>query len=157
MLSVLDVPVSDAAVRSGADGAAGATVSTVTSKPADAPLTMPLLFFAVAVMVWTPFASVVEVIVHAPVVAFAVAVPIAVVPSYSVTVVPGVAVPVKLGRTVLVMLSVLEAPVSDAVARSGADGSTIADAMVTARALESPLTLPATSAALAVIVWPPAA
>src|SRR5690349_7582103 len=137
MLSVLDVLESDDVISSGVDGAAGATVSIVTDKACDGALTVPLLSFAVAVMVWMPFANVVEVMVQAPVVALAVAVPITVVPSYNVTVVPGVAVPVKLGRTVLVMLSVLETPVSDAVARSGVEGAATADTMETARPLDA--------------------
>ena len=76
-------------VRSGADGAAGATVSMVTAKAADAALRLPALSVAVAVMLWTPSASVVAVMVHFPVVALALAVPITVVPSYRVTVLPG--------------------------------------------------------------------
>ena len=48
MLSVLDAPSSDAAVRSGVDAAAGGVVSMVTDKPGDFGLTLlPLLARAV--------------------------------------------------------------------------------------------------------------
>ena len=46
-------------------------------------------------------------------------VPIAVVPSNRVTVAPASAMPVKVGKAMLVMLSVLDTPLSDAASRSG--------------------------------------
>ena len=48
-------------------------------------------------------------------------VPITVVPSNTVTMLPASAVPVKVGLATSVMLSVLDTPVSDAAIRSGAD------------------------------------
>ena len=54
MSSVLDTPLSDAAVRSGADGVVGVTVSIVTDKPAEAAPTLPATSVALAVMLWTP-------------------------------------------------------------------------------------------------------
>ena len=53
MLSVLDIPVSDAVARSRFVGAAGAVVSMVTDNAADAALTLPAASVALAVMLWT--------------------------------------------------------------------------------------------------------
>jgi hypothetical protein len=50
MLSVFDVPVSDAAARSGVEGADGAVVSTVIDKADDATDTFPAASVALAVM-----------------------------------------------------------------------------------------------------------
>ena len=110
--------MSDAAVRSGADGAAGTAVSMVTDKAADAALRLPAASVALAVMLWTPSASVEAVMVHCPA-RVAMPVPITVVPSNRVTVLPASAVPVKVGVVTLVMLSVLDAPLSEAATRSG--------------------------------------
>ena len=95
MLSVVDTPLSEAASRSGAEGAAGATVSMVTDKAPDAALRLPAASAALAVMLWVPFASVEAAIVHVP--AAATPVPITVAPSNKVTVLPASAVPVKVG------------------------------------------------------------
>ena len=122
MLSVLDLPVSDAAVISGADGATGAIVSIVTDRADDTTLTLPATSVAVAEMLWTPFAKDdVVTMVHVPPVTTPE--PIAVAPSNRVTVLPASAVPVNVGVTTLVMLSVLDAPLSEAASRSGVVGA----------------------------------
>src|SRR5438132_1247516 len=54
MLSVFEVPLSLAAVRSGAEGAAGAVVSIVMLKALDAVDTLPAASVAVAVMLCVP-------------------------------------------------------------------------------------------------------
>ncbi len=85
----------------------------------------------------------------------AIALPSTVVPlvSYSVTVAPASApLPLNTGVVTLVMLSVLEAPVSVAAVRSGADGATAAVSIVTASPAEATLVLPARSVCLAVSV-----
>jgi hypothetical protein len=75
-----------------------------------------------------------------------------------VTVLPASAVPVKVGVVTLVILSVLDAPLSDASARSGTDGAVGAVvSIVTDNTVDATLTLPATSAAVAVMLWVPAA
>ena len=114
-LSVFELPVSVAAVMSGVDGAA-TVVSIVMASPLDATDTLPAMSVDLAVMLCGPLTSVTcDVIVHAPVLTSAVAVPSTVVPlSKRVTSVPLSAVPVKVGVWFLVMLSVLEEPVSDA-------------------------------------------
>ena len=53
-LSVLEVPLSLAASRSGVDGAAGAVVSIVMLKAPEAAETFPAASVAVAVMLWVP-------------------------------------------------------------------------------------------------------
>ena len=50
-------------------------------------------------------------------------VPTTVVPSNRVTVLPASAVPVKVGMVTLVMLSVLDTPLSEAATRSGVAGA----------------------------------
>ena len=110
MLSVLDTPVSDAAIRSGADGIAGAIVSMVIDKAPDAALTLPVTSAILVVMAWVPAARVAAVMVHVP--AVATPVPISLAPSYSVTVSPISAMPVKVGFVTFVILSVLEIPLS---------------------------------------------
>ena len=80
-------------------------------------------------------------------------VPITVVPSSKVTVLPASAVPVKVGVVTLVMLSVLDVPLSDAATRSGRVGAAGAVvSMVTDKAADAALTLPAASVALAVML-----
>ena len=68
------------------------------------------------------------------------------------TVAPTSAVPVKTGVATLVMLSVLDEPVSDTVARSGALGAATVVSIVTANPVEAALALPAVSVCLAVSV-----
>ena len=55
--SVVELPVSDAAVRSGVDGTVGAIVSIVTDRAADAAPAFPAMSVAVAVMLCVPSAS----------------------------------------------------------------------------------------------------
>ena len=69
VVAVVDAPVSDAAVRSGADGTAGGVVSMVTGKAADATLMLPATSVALAVMLCTPSARVVAVMLQFPPVA----------------------------------------------------------------------------------------
>src|SRR5437588_4815005 len=56
-LSVLELPLSLAAARSGADGAAGALASAVTPRAAERALTVPAASVAVAVMLCVPAAG----------------------------------------------------------------------------------------------------
>ena len=67
------------------------------------------------------------------------------------------AVPVNVGVVILVMLSVLETPLSDATTRSGRLGAATFLSMVICKTAEAALTLPARSVALAVILRAPAA
>src|SRR5262245_42687197 len=85
-------------------GAVGATVSTVRARAADDAPVLPAASVAVAVKLWPPLASVAVVYDHAPL-AFAVAVPIWVDPSNSLTVLPASAVPVRVSVLSLVMPS----------------------------------------------------
>ena len=62
MLSVLDVPESEAAVKSGVPGAADAVVSMVTDRALEVP-TFPAASVVVAVMLCTPLPNVEVVIV----------------------------------------------------------------------------------------------
>lgn len=103
--------------------ALGATASTVVVKPAEALLTFPAASVTLAVMVWLPLLKADDVMLQLPPVA--VAVPRTVVPSvsYKVTVLPASAVPVKVGVVLLVMLSVLDDPVSEALVMSGVLGA----------------------------------
>src|SRR5207253_2213679 len=79
-------------------------------------------------------------------------------PSNSVTVLFASAVPGSEEGRVVVRLSVLDEPESEAVARSGVDGAAgAAVSMVTERLPEAVPVLPAASIALAVIVWLPEA
>src|SRR4029079_15750524 len=158
MLSVCEVPVSVAAVMSGADGAAAA-VSIVMARPAEATLVLPAMSVCLAVSVWLPADSVELVIDQLPE-ASASPVPSTVVPlvSNSVTVAPASAPPpANTGVVLLVMLSVCEVPVSVAAVMSGADGAAAAVSIVMARPAEATLVLPAMSVCLAVTVWLPAA
>jgi hypothetical protein len=67
-------------------------------------------------------------------------------------------VPVKVGAVTLVILSVLDGPESDAVARSGADGAAGAVvSIVTDRPVEATPALPAASVAWAVMLCVPVA
>ncbi len=107
--------------------AVGAAVSTVIDKLDEAVEVLPAVSVALAVMVWVPELNAEEVMLQVPPVATAV--PNTVVPSvsYSVTVLPDSAVPVKTGVVLLVMLSVLDAPVSEALFMSGVLGAEGAD------------------------------
>jgi hypothetical protein len=123
ILSVLEVPVSEPAVISGAAGADGADISIVMLSSADAVLMLPAASVAFTVTVWTPAVSADAVMFQLP--PPAVAVPSTVVPSvsYSVTVLPVSAVPVKVGVVSFVRLSVDDEPVSEPAVISGAEGA----------------------------------
>lgn len=157
--SVLESPRSLLASRSGAPGAEGAEVSTVTDRLEDADELFPAVSVAVAVMVWLPS------LIALPGVKLQLPEPSAVVlpilPStleLIATVLFASAVPVKVGVASLVMLSVLELPVSLPADRSGVLGALgAAVSMVTERAEDAAELLPAASVAVAVILWLPAA
>src|SRR5207244_1026282 len=87
-LSVLELPLSVAAVRSGVAGAAGAAVSMVTLKAADATDVFPARSVCVAVILCTPSLSVLLVTDALP--PLATALPTTVAPSKRVTVKPEV-------------------------------------------------------------------
>ena len=157
MSSVAEIPLSDAAARSGALGAA-AVVSIVTTRPVDAAETLPATSVCFAVSVCAPAASAELVMLHAPA-PLATAVPSTVVPlvSNSVTVAPASApVPVNVGVVLLVMSSVAEIPLSDAAARSGALGAAAAVVSITI-ALFAPSEPAAPGAAIVRIALLPAA
>ena len=145
------VPVSLEAVRSGALGAAGLVVSMVTARPVDAAPVLPAASVAVAVSVLVPAVSVPVVNDQSPDPS-AVAVPTA--PSTSevtAIVLPASAVPETVSAVLLVMSSSEALPVSLAASRSGVPGAAgLVVSMVTARAVEAALVLPATSIAAAV-------
>ena len=154
MPSMLDDPVSEAALRAGVDGATGAEVSIVTDVTAEATPTLPAASVAFAVMLCAPLPSAELVMLQLPPVATAL--PICVVPSNKVTVLPASAVPVKVGVVTLVMPSVLDEPVSEATIRFGVDGATGAPvSIVTGVAAEAAPTLPAVSVAFAVMLCVP--
>ena len=123
-LSVFDAPLSEAAVRSGVLGAAGAVVSIVTDNAAEATLTLPARLVAFAVTEWVPWPSVPAVIDQLPLPS-AVPLPIAVAPSNRVTVVFASAVPTNTGVVNLVTLSVFDAPLSVVAVKSGVLGLAI--------------------------------
>ena len=155
--SVAEIPVSGVMIASIA-GAAGAVVSIVTGSAVDASDTFPATSVALAVMLWLPSPSVLVATVQAPLPS-AVAVARTVVPSvsYSVTRLPGSAVPCSVGVASSVIRSVAELPVSGLIvaAITGAAGPTVS--MVTDRAADAVETLPATSVAFAVMAWAPSA
>src|SRR5438105_333910 len=76
-------------------------------------------------------------------------------PMSSSIVLPIGPVPVNVGLATLVMLSVLELPLSDAVARSGALSGTVGPVIVTLRLGEGMLWLPAVSVARALMPCTP--
>jgi hypothetical protein len=136
-------------------GAPGAAVSMVTDSAFEAVLTLPSASADLAVMLWVPLARLEAMMLHVPV-ALVIPVPTAVAPSYRVTVLAASAVPVKDSAVILVILSVFDTPVSDAVVRSSAFGAAGAVAsMVIVKAPDAMLTLPAASVALVVILWAP--
>src|SRR4051812_17815563 len=119
MLSVLELPVSEASVMSGADGAAGGVTSMVTDSAADgAETTLLAMSVAVAGIAWTPLVSALTVTKYLPC-GSAMSLPTGLPSERMVTFTPGSAVPMNVGVLSLVMLSVLELPVSDAGSRSG--------------------------------------
>ncbi|MNV81507.1 hypothetical protein D3C71_1751750 [compost metagenome] len=105
-----------------AEAKAGAVGSMVTDRLSEAALELPAASEALVVRVWLPDAMAMLVMDQLPAPS-AVVLPSTVVPSvsYRVTSAFSPAVPEKVGVVALVMLSVLEAPVSLAASRSGGD------------------------------------
>jgi hypothetical protein len=154
-LSVFEAPVSDAEIRSGAEGADTEPLTTVIERAADAGLVLPEASVAVALMLCVPWASAELVTVQLPLES-AVALPIWVEPANSLTVLPPAAVPVKVGVLSVVVLSVLDAPVSEAAVKSGAEGTPgAAVSIVIERAADAGLVLPAASVAVTVMMCVP--
>jgi hypothetical protein len=131
--------------------APGASVSIVTASAVQIALMLPEVSTAWATILRTPSASGAATMLQVPV-TVAVPLPIADVPSNSVTALPASAVPVKVGVVTLVRLSVLDTPLSDATSRFGRAGVAIVVSMTSASAAEATLTLPAVSVALVVIL-----
>lgn len=153
-LSVDEEPESELASKSGTLGTVGAAVSIVTVSDGEATEMLPTASVALVVSTWLP-APKVGVSVQLPEPS-AVVVPTTVVPSYNVTVALASAVPDSTGAVLEVMLSVLDDPLSDDAARSGADG--IAGATVSIEMVDDDdAVLPATSVATALRVNVPSA
>ncbi len=107
----------------------------------EAKLVLPAASVALTVILRLPSVNVALVKLQAPV-ALAVTVPSGAAPSKSSTRLLASAVPLKVGVVSLVMLSVLELPVSLSGSRSGVD-SVATVSIVTPRTAEAALTLPA--------------
>ena len=107
----------------------GALVSTVTASDGEWAEVLDAASVAVAVTLCDPSLRVLLAMVQLPPVA--VVVPKSVAPSYSVTVLPASAVPVKTGVVLLVILSVLLMPVSVPLVMSGVEGALGATVSVT--------------------------
>jgi hypothetical protein len=124
MSSDEEVPLSEPAFKSGAEGATGAALSISTAKAIDADEVFPAASVALAVTLWLPALKADEVMLQLPAPSAA-AVPKAVVPSvsYSVTVLPASAVPVKVGVELEVMSSDEEVPLSEPEVMLGAEGA----------------------------------
>jgi hypothetical protein len=87
---------------------------------------------------------------------FAVVLPIGVEPANRVTVLPASAAPVKVGVVVVVMLSLLEDPVSDDAVMSGAEGAAGAVvSIVIESAADAGLAVPDESVAVALMLCVP--
>jgi hypothetical protein len=142
VLSVLELPLSEAVAKSKAVGAAGAEVSTVTVKAAEALLMLPARSVAVAVMLWVPSPKVEVETLQTPL-AFAEAVATCTLPSYRVTVELASAEPLTVGVAALVVLSVFELPLSEAVARSNAVGAAGAEVSMVTVSPDEAAVLPA--------------
>jgi len=153
MLSVLDEPESDEALKSSVVGAATLR-STVTDSPEDAEDVFPAVSLAFAVIEYAPAASVAVTHEKLPeplvVQVDPVAVPVA---EYSWTVELASAVPEIVSTVELVTLSVFEVPLSSAALRSrdvgalGLDASTVTEILA-----EAADAFPATSVTSAVTV-----
>ena len=151
-LSLFDVPVSDSATKSGTEGAAGADVSMVIDILEDAASAFPAASNAFAVTEYVPAASAEpDVKLQSPLLSACVD-PKELLPANNSTVLLASAVPVKVGVVSLVLLSVLEMPVSDEEARSGVEGG---DGAVASTVIDKEAdtldTFPATSVAFAVM------
>ena len=123
MLSVVEEPLSLAAVRSGAPGTAGGVVSIVIVSADEVAPVLPATSVARAEMLWAPAVKVVLTVADQFPDASATPLPRTVVPSKSVTVAPGSVVPLKVGEVLFVRLSVFELPVSLASVKSGTEGA----------------------------------
>src|SRR5258706_158261 len=138
-------------------GAGGAVDITVTEYAADATPVLPAASVALAVMLCVPFDSVEVVMPNAPVVASDAPVPMTVVPfvSYSMTVLPGSAVPSIFTCAKLVIPSP-SVPLSVVLSREspvGAAGAAVST--VTEYAVDATPVFPAASVAFAVMLWVP--
>ena len=105
----------------GSGSVAGSAISIVMLRAAEALLVLPAGSVTLAVMEWSPEARTPAVKVQLPL-AFAVVVAKEAALSNSSTVLSACAVPVKVGVVSLVMLSLLDEPVSLSAVRSGVDG-----------------------------------
>ena len=125
LLSVLLLPVSVPAVRSGADGAAGAVVSMVTASAVLGALVLPAVSTKPVVMLWAPSVSGVTGVRMVLPLPSVVAVAGTATPStYDTGVVPAGTTPtLKSGVVSTVALSVLLLPLSVAAVMSGAAGA----------------------------------
>src|SRR5437870_5160018 len=99
------MPVSEAAIRSGVDGAPGAVVSIVTDRAADARRTFPSCSVASAALLCASAAGAVVAMQQLP--AVATPEPTATPSLKIVTVLPAAAAPLNVGVVALVILSVL--------------------------------------------------
>ncbi len=153
LLSVEDDPVSDAAIRSGADvGALGEVVSIVIERLPEAADVLPAGSVCFAFMVvCAPSESADAVMVtgedaHT-------ALPTGVVLSYNVTVAPTSQVMVKLGVVSEVILSVDDEPVSEAVIKSGVPGAAgVLVSIVTDKLADATEMFPAASVCFALML-----
>ena len=133
-------------------GAPGAVVSMVTLSAAEAVLRLPTASSALAVKAWLPLASVPVANDHAPPPS-AVAVPIWVAPSNTSTVMPAVAIPVRVTWLTLVMPSPVVPLSGENEATVGVPGGVVSICSVPARLAGAPdrlATLPAPSLMVAV-------
>ena len=148
-LSVLELPLSLVAVKSGAPGAAGAVVSMMTLRAAEVVL-LPAASVALAVMLCVPSLNALLVMLQLPLPS-AVVVPSTVLPSSNTTVLLASVVPEKVGVVTLVMLSVLELPLSVAAVMSGAEGDAGAEVSIVMLRAAELAALPAVSLCSAVM------
>lgn len=149
MSSVLDVPVSLAASKSGTLRVAGEVVSTVTASAVEATLVLPAASVAVAEMLCVPSLNVGDVKDQFPVPS-AVVLPSEVAPAKTSIAALASDVPLKVGVSSAVMLSEFEEPESLAASKSGSLGAAGAlVSMVTASEDEATLVLPEASVAAA--------
>ena len=156
MLSLSEMPLSELALRSGTDGAAGAVVSIVTFSGSEAALVLPAVSVALTVSTCVPLDRVGEVIDQRPSLP-AMTEPSAVLPSYKMTVVPASAMPLTVGVASFVMLSP-KVPLSLPAFSTGVPGLAGAVvSMVTNKGAEKPLVLLAASVAVTLSTCGPAA
>src|SRR5471032_2095101 len=146
MKSVLEVPVSLEKLAL-VTVVVGVLVSMVTARPDETVLTLPAASVVFALSECTPGLNRLLVMDQLPLPS-ATTLPSTLVPllSYSVTVEPASAVPLKVSVVTLVMLSLFEVPLSLALARSGVDGAAGANvSKLSAGVLPAPPLLPAVS------------